>query len=185
MAVAARPSERENMAKPKKTPTRENGPTGPHLCGRHHAGGGRCPFQGLLSWALPASWGKVLLSSLCHRLPSAERARALVDRDRPRSPRGSSGVAPIHPRPAWGCGEGQGSLSKEGQGSTATPHSPPPLVFSSGHPSFLPSICPFVHLHAPRFPSPLFQRPPAAVTPGTKEKTEGWVAGGQLEGVEE
>lgn len=61
--------------------------------------------------------------------------------------------------------------------ATAFPPPPPPQVFSSGHPSLLPSVCPSVHLHSPRLPSLLFQRPPAAATPETKEKTEGWVAG--------
>lgn len=61
--------------------------------------------------------------------------------------------------------------------ATASHPPRPPQVFSSGHPSLLPSICPSVHLHSPRLPSLLFQRPPAAATPETKEKTEGWVAG--------
>lgn len=58
-------------------------------------------------------------------------------------------------------------------------------VFSSGHPSFLSSIRPFVHLCSPRLPSPLFQRPPAAATPETKEKIEGGWPGGQAEGLNE
>lgn len=54
----------------------------------------------------------------------------------------------------------------------------PPLPLpcrSSGHPSFLPSIHLLVHPCAPRIPSLLFQRPPAAATPETRQK--GWVAG--------
>lgn len=138
-------------------------------------------FPGLPAGSPPAKYPK------CHRLPLADLPLALAERGWPGSLHGSSETGrggSDSTSPCLGAWGRAGVTVRAGWGVDG--HRPPPeQVFSSGHPSFLPSIRPSVHLCSPRLPSPLFQRPPAAAAPETEEKTGGVWLGGQAEGANE